>query len=518
MNAGYEILSVAASRWPDRLALIGDWGQMTFGELEARAARVAAGLKRLGVRAGDRVGYMMNNHPEVVVAYFAILRLGAVAVAVNVMLRPSELAYLLNDSGAAGLLCESDVVDTVRTARREAPGLRWVAVLGAEPPAGTIAFGTLEQADRPVGVADRNPDELAMLMYTSGTTGSPKGVMMTHAWLGFTTFAWICVYKLSREDRFLVASPFFYAIGSIMDVLSPFRVGASAVLLERFRPRLALDAITRFHPTATVMVPTAAVQLLDAYDPGRDDVSSMKIFFTAGSPSPAGLRERLRDEFGWEQREIYGLTEAHMVAVGGRGIPLREGMLGTSGGNLVARVVDDAGQELQRGEVGEIVCRGDSVTAGYWQRPDETAATYRDGWFHTGDLGVMDGDGYLKVVDRKKEMIITGGANIYPTEVERVLEGHPTIAQAALVGLPDPVYGELPCAVVVLRPGSSATAEEVIGHCRDRLARFKCPRAVRFMDTLPLTASGKIARQQLRALIQAGGAEAQAPAALRQDT
>ncbi len=518
MNAGYEILSVAASRWPDRVALLGDWGQMTFRELEARAARVGAGLARLGVRAGDRVGYMMNNHPEVVVAYFAVLRLGAVAVAINVMLRPAELAYLLNDSGTVGLVCEPDVADTVLAAGRDVPGLRWIAALADRPPAGTIAFGTLEQADDPVGVADRHPDDLAMLMYTSGTTGSPKGVMMSHAWLDFTTFGWICVYKLSGDDRFLVASPFFYAIGSIMDVLAPFRVGASAVLLERFRPRAALDAITRFRPTATVMVPTAAVQLLDAYESDRDDVSSMKIFFTAGSPSPAGLRERLLGEFGWQQREIYGLTEAHMVAVGGLGVPRREGMLGTPGGNLVVRVVDDAGRELPRGEVGEIVCRGDSVASGYWQRPDETAATSRDGWFHTGDLGVMDADGYLKVVDRKKEMIITGGANIYPTEVERVLESNDKIAQAALVGIPDSVYGEVACAVVVLRPGSSATAEDVIGHCRERLARFKCPRSVRFMDALPLTATGKVARRELRALMQVGRFEEQSPAELRQDT
>ncbi|MBI1728094.1 MAG: acyl--CoA ligase, partial [Candidatus Rokubacteria bacterium] len=212
MNAGYEILSVAASRWPDRVALIGDWGQMTFRDLEARAARVAAGLARLGVRAGDRVGYMMNNHPEVVVAYFAVLRLGAVAVATNVMLRPTELAYLLNDSGTVGLVCEPDVADTVLAAGREAPGLRWIAALGDRPPAGTIAFGSLDHADDPVGVAERHPDDLAMLMYTSGTTGSPKGVMMSHAWLDFTTFGWIRVDKLSGDDRFLDASPFFYAI------------------------------------------------------------------------------------------------------------------------------------------------------------------------------------------------------------------------------------------------------------------------------------------------------------------
>jgi len=511
VNSGYELLSRAARRWPERPALLGDWGVLTFAELEARAERVAAGLARLGIGPGDRVGYMMNNPPEVVIAYFAILRLGAVALAVNVMLRPAELAYVLADSGAVALVCEAGVVQTVAAARAQAPALRAVVVLGGTPEAGTIPFASVESVDGAAPpVADRHPDDVAMLMYTSGTTGAPKGVMMTHAWLDFTTIGWVCVYKLSGEDRFLVGSPFFYAIGSIMDVLAPFRVGASAVLLERFQPRLALDAITRHRPTATVLVPTAAAMLLDAYDPARDDVSSMSIFFTAGSPVPPGVRERLRSTFGWELREIYGLTEAHMVAVGARGLPPRDGMIGVPGGNLVVRIVDDAGREVPRGETGEIVCRGETVTAGYWGKPEATAEAYRDGWFHTGDIGVMDADCYLRIVDRKKEMIITGGANVYPAEVEGVLSQHPDLALVAVVGVPDPTYGERPCAVVVTRPGRTVTAEDVIAFCRQRLAAFKCPRSVVLVPDLPLTASGKVARRQLAAVLAArsGGAAA----------
>lgn len=501
MNLAYDILGVAARRFPKRPALLGDWGELTFAALEARAGRVAAGLAELGVRPGDRVGYMMNNHPDVVAAYFGILRAGAVAVAINVMLRPAELAYLLTDSGASAVVCETAVVETVLAARAQATAVHDVVVVG-DAPAGTMPFARLVARDDTAPVADRDPDDVAMLMYTSGTTGSPKGVMITHAWLDFTTLAWVTVYKLTRDDRFLVASPFFYAIGSIMDVLAPFRVGASAVLLERFRPRLALDAITRYRPTATVMVPTAAVQLVEAFDPARDDVRSLKIFFTAGSPCPDGFRARLHETLGWELREIYGLTEAHMVAVGARGLPLRPGMIGPPGGNMAVRVVDDAGRDVARGEVGEIVCQGDTVTAGYWQKPEATAESYRDGWFRTGDLGVMDAEGYLKVVDRKKEIIITGGANIYPAEVERVLLQHPKVAGGALVGIPDHVYGEVPCAVVMLQPGRSATAEEIIDYCRAQLAAFKCPRTVRFVDELPLTASGKVARRQLRTQLE----------------
>jgi long-chain acyl-CoA synthetase len=512
VNLAYDILGVAARRFPDGVALIGDWGQLTYGQLEARVAALAAGLHRLGVWAGDRVGYMMNNHPEVVATYFAILRLGAVAVAVNVMLRPAELVYLVEDSGTGVLVCESSVADTAVAARAQAPALRSIVVLG-EPGEATLPFAALEAAGNGVAVADRHPDDVAMLMYTSGTTGSPKGVMMTHSWLDFTTSAWISVYRIGRDDRMLVASPFFYAIGSIMEVLAPFRVGASAVLVERFRARAALEAITRFRPTATVTVPTAAVQMLDAYDPTRDDVSSLRTFFTAGGPCPDGFRARVRQTLGWDAREIYGLTEAHMVAVGGAGVPAREGMIGTPGGNLIVRVMDDDDREVPRGQVGEIVCRGDSVTPGYWRRPEETATAHRGGWFRTGDLGVMDVDGYLKVVDRKKEMIITGGANIYPAEVERVMAAHPKVAIAALIGVPDATYGELPLAVVVARPGEAPTGEEIIACCRSALAAFKCPRGVVFLDELPLTPSGKIARRQLKQqVLAARPAEGPTPA------
>lgn len=498
MNMGYQILAVSARRFPQRAALLGQWGELDYARLEAKVARLAGGLLRLGIKPGDRVAFMMNNHPDVVIAYFAILRVGAIAVAVNVMLKRNELAYLLNDSEAGTIICEPSVLDAVLAARSEVPSLRNIVPTGGTVRDGIASMDTLETGEPISYVVERQPDDIAMMLYTSGTTGEPKGVMMSHFWLDFVSISWVNVFKLTRDDRALVTSPFFYTIGMVMGVLAAFRIGGSVILIERFRPQIALDAITRFRPTTANIVPTAVVQLLDSFDPGLHDVSSMKTLFSAGAAFPAALKRRVRETFGWESHEIYGLTEAHMLAAGHVGLPHREGMIGVPGANVTVRVVDDSGRDVAHGEIGEFICKGDTVTLGYWRRPGETTEVYRDGWFHTGDLGIMDEDGYIRIVDRKKEMIITGGANIYPAEVEKVLAQHPGVAMAALVGVPDEQYGELPVAVVAVRPGASATAEEVIGFCRERLAAFKCPRSVVFANEVPVTATGKVARRQLR--------------------
>jgi acyl-CoA synthetase (AMP-forming)/AMP-acid ligase II len=444
---------------------------------------------------------MMNNHLEVVVAFFAIVRLGAIAVSTNVMLKLDELRYLLEDSGAAAIVCEASVADVVAQAQSEVSSLEHVVVLG-EARGDMVAFSDLEVATDIPPPADCFPDETAFITYTSGTTGNPKGVMMSHFWLDFVTLGWVNVMKLTRDDRVLVASPFFYIIGSVVETLTAFRIGAAAVFFERFKPRLALDAITKHRPTATVLVPTAVVQLLDNFDPERDSVGDMRALFTSGAPCSASVKERLRNEFGWQPREMYGLSEAHMLADGSVGLPLKDGFVGVPAANMEVRVVDDAGNEVPRGTVGEFVCRGDAVTTGYWGKPKETEETYGGGWLKTGDLGLMDEDGYIKVVDRKKEMIITGGANIYPAEVERVLGQHPDVSLVALLGKPDVEYGEVPCAFVVPREGAKPSEQDIIEFCRTRMAVYKCPRHVKVVDSLPLTASGKVARQQLRDLLR----------------
>lgn len=498
MNLAYQILEVSARRFPDHDALVGTWGALTYAELDDRAARVAASLVSAGVQPGDRVAFMMNNDPAVIAVFFGILRAGAAAVCVNVMLKPAELAYVLDDAGAVAIFCDEAVAPIVSAARKDAPSLRVVVVHAAAPPADTHSFASFLERKPLTVVVDRHPDDMAMLVYTSGTTGKPKGVVMSHFWFDYVTVGWVNTFRLTRADRMFVTSPFFYINGSVVTTLAALRIGATAVMMERFRAADALDIITTFKPTATCMVPTAVVQMLEAFDPSRHDVSSMRTFFTAGAPCAPEIKRRLTATFGWVEREIYGASEAHMLAAGVPGIPMRPGMIGVPGANVRLRLVDDAGHDVPDGEPGEILCTGDTLTSGYWRRPDETATAFRDGWYRTGDLGIRDQEGYLKLVGRKKEMIITGGANVYPAEVEKVLADHPKVAMAALIGVPDPRYGELPIAAVMLRAGQQASEEEIIEFCRERLAVYKCPRRVQFMPDLPLTVSGKLARAELR--------------------
>jgi acyl-CoA synthetase (AMP-forming)/AMP-acid ligase II len=438
-----------------------------------------------------------------VIFALAVLRAGAIGVAVNVMLGRDELAYVLSDSGCRALLCEEGVAGRALAIGDRVPSLELVIVPEGCDMAGTMTLRRLIEGAPTVPVVPRGPDDIAFLVYTSGTTGAPKGVMMTHAFIDFVVMSWVVVFKFRHSDRMFLASPFFYTMGMI-SVLIAFRVGAPIVLAGRFQARAALDAIAAHRVTGTWIVPTAAAQLMDAYEQERDDLSSMTRFFVAGDSLREDLRARLDAVLPGPPRETYGLTEAHVLGASAIGMALRDGMIGPPGGNVDLRLVDDEGSDVQVGEVGEILCKGDTVVAGYWQRPEETRKAFRDGWFATGDLGVQDDYGYLKVVGRKNSMIVTGGANVYPAEVEKALLKHAGLMHAVVVGIPDKIYGELPVAGVVPRPGAILSEDEVLAFCRENLAAYKCPRRVLFADSLPVTATGKLSHRAFRDQILAG--------------
>lgn len=500
MNLAYQFLKLPAEHRPEATALIAD-ETLTFRELEERTERIAAKLIAAGVSPGDRIGFMMNNTATLIAVYFAILRVGAVAVAINVMLQRDEINFLVDDAGCRAVFCDAEAVERLVSVRDRVPSLQTIIVVGSEAgspvPDGAVALDSMESSAGRVPVVDRAVDDIALLFYTSGTTGLPKGVMLTHYWVDYTMTAWAMALKLRASDRMFTVSPFFYALGMIA-VLIAFRVSASVVMLGRFQARAVLDALTTYEPTVTLLVPTVASLTLDQFDPARDRVNTIRTLVLSGGGHGAELHERIEQAFETPVRGVYGLTEAHLLAAGAVGMPLRPGVVGPTGGNVEVRIVDDNGNDVAQGQVGEIICRGDTVASGYWGQPEATAAAFRDGWFLTGDLGVQDEAGYLSVVGRRKEMIVVGGANVYPAEVDNLMLGHPDVSQATLVGIPDETYGELPVAALVLQAGARITESEFIAYCRERLAAYKCPRRVVFLDSLPATASGKVARGPVR--------------------
>jgi long-chain acyl-CoA synthetase len=490
------------------LATLGEQNVSTFGEYPAlifegreltnvdqqRAAnRLGHALRRLGLMPGDRVVVMLPNCPEVLQSYAAILKLGGVIVPVVFLLSPEEVRHILDHSGAKLVISSPELAWKVEgwtgpviLVGGEAPGaMAWDELLAREP-------DTFE-------LVDRAASDLAVILYTAGTTGQPKGVALSHHNLAANARAAATLYELDRERWALGVLPLSHSYGLTL-MNAGHILGTRAVLLRWFNPELVLETIQRYRIQQMAGVPTMYVYLLNFPDADGFDTSSMRVWGSGAAPLPLEIVEPFERKFGGRMLEGYGLTEAAPVVAAHRFSGERRlGSVGQAIPGVEVRVVDDDGRALPAGEVGEVCVRGENVMLGYYQMPEETARTIRGGWLHTGDMGRLDADGYLYIVERKKDLIIRGGFNIYPREVEEVLYAHPKVAEAAVVGTPDPLMGEEVLAVVVLKEGQSATADEVTAFCQERLAKFKCPKQVRFADTLPKSPIGKILRKELRA-------------------
>jgi long-chain acyl-CoA synthetase len=489
------------------LATLGDQNVRTFGEYPAllfegreitnveqrqAASRLAHALRRLGVQPGDRVVVMLPNCPEVLQAYAGILGAGGVVVPVVFLLRPAEVRHILEHSGARLLITSPELAD-------KAEGWPGPTVLvGGEGPGHPAYAGLLagERDDFPV--VDRAPDDLAVILYTAGTTGVPKGVALSHRNLVANARAAASLYELDRTRWALAVLPLSHSYGLTLSNTSAI-LGTRAVLLRWFNPEAVLEAIQAHRIQHMSAVPTMLAYLLNYPEADRYDTSSMVVWGSGAAPLPVEIVEPFERRFGGRILEGYGLTEAAPVVAAHRlSGERRLGSVGQPIPGVEVRVVDDDDRPLPAGEVGEICVRGDNVMLGYYRMPEETARAIRDGWLHTGDMGRLDPDGFLWIVERKKDLIIRGGFNVYPREVEEVLYAHPAVAEAAVVGVPDPLMGEEVCAFVVRRRGAGATAEAVIAFCQERLAKFKCPREVRFVEALPKSPVGKILRKELR--------------------
>ncbi|HET7509042.1 MAG TPA: long-chain fatty acid--CoA ligase [Solirubrobacterales bacterium] len=488
-----SIVTESAGKAPDTAAVrLGDTA-LTYAELDERSARLATMLREQGLQQGARVGVMLPNVLEFPVAYYGVLRAGGTVVPMNVLLKRREIAFYLEDSGAKLLLAWQGFCEEARDGAADA-GAELIEV---EP----TTFAELLAGYEPTpDIADTDEEDTAVILYTSGTTGKPKGAELTHFNLsrnsdiaGRTT----CV--IEQGDIVLGALPLFHSFGQTVSMNASLRIGATLTLLPKFEPGEALEIMQRDRVTHFYGVPTMYGALLHHPDRESYDTSTLRTCITGGASMPVEVLRGFEQAFECEVLEGYGLSETSPVSSSNHpGRPRKPGSIGTPLEEVEMKVVDEDENEVPMGEVGEIVIRGHNIMKGYWQRPEATAEAMRGGWFHSGDMAKVDEDGYFFIVDRKKDLIIRGGYNVYPREVEEVLYEHPKIREAAVVGVPHDEWGEEIGAAVVCHEGEELAPEEVSHYVKERIAAYKYPRIVWFLDDLPKGPTGKILKREIK--------------------
>ena len=498
-----------------KLGVVDGEARFTYGEFAARVDRLAGALRELGVGPSEVVSFLTFNSHQLLEGYYAVPQLGAIVNPLNIRLFPSELAAILNHARSRVLCLHRELLPLVEALRPELRAEpRFVLLEGAGQPGPdfpTLDYEALLEAARPYradldAIDEQSPAEL---FYTSGTTGQPKGVLLSHRTLALHAFSFALAMNLSEADTFMHVVPMYHANGWGMPQ-SVTMLGARHVMLRKFEPELFLRLIDRERVTVTMGVPTIFNAVVNCPALGQYDTSSVRVALVGGAPCPATLVEAFESRIGGRLIQGYGLTETTpLLLVANPKSDLagdderRRAMQSTTGLPAVGvdlRVVDADGREVpwDGQTVGEIVARGNHVMMGYYKDEAATAEAIRDGWFHTGDLAVVDSEGYVQIVDRTKDVIISGGVNVSSVEVENCLFGHPAVFECAVVAVPDERWGEVPKAVVVLKPNAQATEAELIEYCRERLAHFKAPKSVELREALPKSGTGKILKREVR--------------------
>ncbi|MEW6442949.1 MAG: AMP-binding protein [bacterium] len=494
-----------AEQYGDRIALIYQDRTFSFRGLHVLSSKLGNSLRGLGISPGDRVSIYSQNSWEWIVGYYAALKIGAVVNPVNVMLTPEEVLYVVNDCGAKALLTSSDKAEAVLEVARRAETLKQVVIYGDDAPAPAAAFNRLLEKGRDeLEIVHRGPDEISTIGYTSGTTGHPKGAMLTHRGVLLNSRLTANMHMKARDDVVVSSLPTAHVYGNVV-MNGTFLTGGTLVLLERFQEQSAFDAITRHRATMFEGVPSMYMMLLSHAGMDRCDTSSLKKCTVGGQTISVHVEQEVEKRFGCPLLELWGMTEISGL---GTTHPLlgenRHGSIGIPLPYCRVKIVDilDPARALGPGEPGELMFKGAIVMKGYFGNEEATReAIEPDGWLHTGDVATMDEDGYICIVDRCKDMILTGGYNVYPAEIDRVLLQHPAVAMAAVGAVPDEVKGELAKAYIVLKPGMTATTEdEIKSFCRQHLAAYKVPRLIQFVADLPKTSTGKIMRRSLKDL------------------
>ena len=515
-----RVLRETTERYPLRSAVLDPSGvTMTYEELNGRVDCLARGLLDIGVAKGDKVGLWMPNIPEWVIAYFATARIGAVVVPMNTRYKTHEVEYILDDSEATTLFAVSsfvgiDYIRMIGEIRDKLPKLKHVVIVG-EPGDEMHAFGGVSKSGEALlddgALAEReatcDPSDNVFILYTSGTTGSPKGAMLSHHNIAQNAEQVTEVLHTTEEDVFLLAVPFFHCFGCVMGITGSITWGAAMVPMQVFKPKEALELVERFGVSVLYGVPTMFVLELEENRKGKDDgtaydVSTLRTGIMAGAPCPIEVMKGTMEELHCNVSIAYGLTEASPVITMTRfddSIEKRVETVGRPLDGIEVKIADDDRRPLPTDEMGELACRGYNVMLGYYRAPEVTAQTIDDeGWLYSGDLATMDAEGYVKIVGRKKDMLICGGFNVYPAEIEEYLFTHPKVQNVSVIGVPDDVFGEVAVAYVIPREGETIDPQEIVDYCVGEIANFKVPRYVEVVDEFPMTQSGKVQKFRLR--------------------
>jgi fatty-acyl-CoA synthase len=510
-----DFLRRAATLYPEKIGVVDGAQRFTYAAFAARVNRLANALRGLGIARGDRVCILSPNSHYFLESFYGTSAIGAVLVPLNYRLLAAEHEYILNHAGVRALLVDPDYLETIDAIRPRLPTVQhWIAAAAAAPPGWTPWDAWIAAASPdPPPPRELDENDLVSLNYTSGTTARPKGVMMTHRNCYLNAYNMLVHLGIRHEDVELWTLPMFHCNGW-GGVYALTAVGGTHVVLRTIDARTIYELIAREGVTFACMAPAVLRAILDYPERARHSLHTRPRLTVAGAPPPAAFIERLETELGWEFLQIYGLTETAPLLTVSRPDHMtraddwaRRARAGVEGIGVELRIVDDDGEPVPKDDatVGEICARANVVFAGYWEQPDETARAIRDGWFHTGDLAVWDAVGNVHIVDRKKDVIISGGENISSSDVEDALYQHPAVQDCAVIGVPHEKWGETPKALVVLRAGHELTPEALIAFCREHIAHFKCPTSVEFVSGLPRTATGKLQKFKLRERYWGGG-------------